>query len=378
MLKKTIAIFIAALTIVTSAIPAMANNVSPDAFFNIGGCMYATANTTAEQRDTAVRAFNMLPENIREGLLTEDCHINIFSRVDDNTMNPNHQAITMFPSFVTWDDGFGNVVAAEQQGEYYIDIDAAKIMRENGQSILHEVGHFVDGTYDGGFMKTLSTSNVSGVEHFQELYDSEKDALATIGKSSKYNVYSAKEFWAEGFACYILYPEKVRELCPRLAGAVEFVINTYDYTGNHENPVPVMEQEEDDVLLYDIPENNVKEDESNVEENDFISETPVSEADSQEDVAEDEVTISETVKEVSAPPRTQQASKTVTRPKKKNDAYIRYNGYEYHTTKERAQEIADKINEENRRKAKEEEQENVEEPEGEQTFLAWLVSMLFG
>ena len=344
------------LFIIISAIPAYSANISPEAFSQLDGCVYTTSSTTEDQRAAAVNAYSMLPANIRAGLESENCRFYLFTRQDDNSLNANHQAMSYYPTFVAYFDANGRVAEVQRQGSYFVDLVADKITRENGQSLLHETGHFVDRTFNGGYEVTLEGYNVSTLPEFNNIYVSEKDALSHIGKSSVYNVYSPEEFWAEGFACYLMYPDRVRNECPMLASMVENVIVSYNYGSNA--PVQI-EQTVQPVQT----EQEIKEYEDTVPFGDY--EEPEMEQESDAESERDLLCLPEEEPDpTKIPVRTmpkEEEKEIVARPEKMPTAKLYYKGYCYKTNPQRAQEIADKINDKNRKKAEAEKKSKAEE-----------------
>lgn len=91
-------------------------------------------------------------------------------------------------------------------------------------TFVHELGHFIDHTFGFG----LSNSN-----EFYNIYQEElENYMNTIeynnGNLKIYaNINTTSEYFASAYACYILYPDNLKELCP----------NTYTYIDNIMNEI---------------------------------------------------------------------------------------------------------------------------------------------
>ena len=87
--------------------------------------------------------------------------------------------------------------------------------RLSRDTLLHELGHFLDGINSGCY----SNSNL-----FQSIYDEEKDNFT---KTTEFNVDNLKvmnnisdssDYFASAFSCYVAYPNNLAHYCPKTYG----------------------------------------------------------------------------------------------------------------------------------------------------------------
>lgn len=97
-----------------------------------------------------------------------------------------------------------------QEKEIYID------NRENAKnSILHELGHFVD--YSLGF--------VSSSDEFVSIYEEEVNNFVSFWKTHKNNTSTPIEYFAEAYQVLIVQPDRLIENCPKTVGFLRGVEN---------------------------------------------------------------------------------------------------------------------------------------------------------
>lgn len=82
-----------------------------------------------------------------------------------------------------------------------IDYNNKIISIKVNNTVLHEVGHYVD----------YKCGRISDTEEFRKVFDSEKYNI----HETEYNISSNREYFAESFKNYILYENKVKHRTPK-------------------------------------------------------------------------------------------------------------------------------------------------------------------
>ena len=249
-LQKAVAIgsiAAAAVLIAEGAKPASGelNRALPeDAFHCIGGAMYITEGVTEEELENAQSAYSSLPGSIQDAL-EKKCRIYIYTEAEDDSMPFPWVGVTSYPQYTKYTDG-NTIVAIEEDGMYEIEIEADALVRENGQVLLHEIGHFVDKSYKGGYAATHVQFPASETAEFENLCNEESGSLANIGITSADNTYNQHECFAEAFSNSFIYADRMWENCPGLMAYVEDVKADYGSYSDEEVHNP-------DYVIPDMP-----------------------------------------------------------------------------------------------------------------------------
>lgn len=94
-------------------------------------------------------------------------------------------------------------------------------------SLLHEIGHYLDHGYSQYY---------SGSSEFASIYSSEVSnftntleyKIDNLGVSA--NIATSVEYFATAFSCYIAYPDDLRDKCPRTYEYYDRIIRSYEDT----------------------------------------------------------------------------------------------------------------------------------------------------
>ncbi|MDO4556963.1 MAG: hypothetical protein Q4B70_17770 [Lachnospiraceae bacterium] len=88
----------------------------------------------------------------------------------------------------------------------------------NTDTLLHEVGHFVN-------FLTLGTVNST---EFKSIYNSEKDAAKKFYRIPSYTTGAIGEYYAESFRMYYTDNAKLKSKCPKTYNFMVKTINSID------------------------------------------------------------------------------------------------------------------------------------------------------
>lgn len=167
-----------------------------------------------------------IPVNVRKALHAHGYKIYIDNVPRDDLYY--NAGKTYSPKYIKWSDGD---ITLEQSG--YIDIYDNPMLRNPNvvsdyeYTVIHEIGHAVDYIYNGGFEYTESITNVSNQNQWTTLYETYKDNLRSLGKTTAINLYSPAECFAECFALYILKPKQLYAAAPEIYIYVGTIINSF-------------------------------------------------------------------------------------------------------------------------------------------------------
>ena len=90
------------------------------------------------------------------------------------------------------------------------------LKKANTQTLLHEVGHFVD------FLRNYESCDAQ----FKKIYKAEKKKAKSFFNTPSHTLASPKEFFAESFNQYYSNPEKLKTKCPKTYAYMEKAINS--------------------------------------------------------------------------------------------------------------------------------------------------------
>ena len=174
-------------------------------------------------------SLNDLPEGIKLYLSQENLNVLVLDEVDDAEYFYKKAHGYSFDGIIGFLWPRRNTIYVESANVNYYDknpdisLDYDKeefnymIVRD---TLIHELGHFFD--YKEGF-------KLSESDEFKNIYDleSKKYMETTHYKVDNLGVYlnidSSLEYFATAYACYIKYPEELKEKCPQ----------TYEYIDNY-------------------------------------------------------------------------------------------------------------------------------------------------
>lgn len=78
------------------------------------------------------------------------------------------------------------------------------------QSIIHEMGHFVDYNMSGAYIP-YANARASDAEEFLKIYEEEKNVMKlNSDKDKAYYINSSQEYFAQAFEEYILNPNRLK------------------------------------------------------------------------------------------------------------------------------------------------------------------------
>ncbi len=118
-----------------------------------------------------------------------------------------------------------NLIALYLPGKVEARADLSGI--ECRQTVIHEVGHYVDFLYKGGMLKTGEECGASSTPEWAKIHADESERIGTMTELAGLNVYSLSESFATAFALYWLYPERFRNECPEAATYMDHVVATF-------------------------------------------------------------------------------------------------------------------------------------------------------
>lgn len=90
------------------------------------------------------------------------------------------------------------------------------LKKANTQTLLHELGHFVD------FLRNYESCNTE----FKKIYKAEKKKAKSFFNTPSHTLSSSKEFFAESFNMYYSNPQKLKTNCPKTFSYIEKAIKS--------------------------------------------------------------------------------------------------------------------------------------------------------
>lgn len=106
-------------------------------------------------------------------------------------------------------------LALSNEKKIYIQNKRSDIRR----AMIHEFGHFFD--YD--------TDMSSGSTSFKKIYENEKGSFKEKWKTDNHSISNEQEYFAEAFAQILLYPDILKDNCPKTFNYINELIDTYIY-----------------------------------------------------------------------------------------------------------------------------------------------------
>ncbi len=175
----------------------------------------ANANISDSDIMTADTLFNLMPENVKDHVLSHNITIVItdgYSNLD--TMSDEHNSNTFKK------DNSKEMPNLHTVGLTQNNFDRPVILIYNEylhNALIHEIGHAVDITANG---------NVFFAEHnkkeFKTIYEEEASYMVPVGiEVTGYVISTPDEYFAECFHQYIMFPDTLRESAPKTYAYME-------------------------------------------------------------------------------------------------------------------------------------------------------------
>lgn len=219
LVQRRLALILAsgALAILLAAMPASAMEV-PAGFTQVEDTVIYTAGSV-QPEDAAYSAaiYWQAPTGVLQALVANGYHIYI-----DDEQNP----CTAFQVSLTIPEGTRAAGYSHYAGNY-IYILSGRNIRNEGSTLMHELGHFVDWYTNGGHEVTGSYYNGSGTDTWKAIYEAERTQIGSVTRLAASNVYSPLEAFATAFDLYVLHPEELAAAAPMTYGYIDACVATF-------------------------------------------------------------------------------------------------------------------------------------------------------
>lgn len=218
LVRRRLALVLAsgALAVLLAAMPASAMEV-PGGFAQVDGTPIYMAGSVAADAAYSTAIYGLVPIGVQQALAANDYHIYI-----DDEQNPCAAfAVDLAIPAGTKAAGYSHYAGS------YIYIVSGRNVRNEGSTLMHEIGHFVDWYTNGGYEVTGTYYNGSGNDTWKAIYAAERTQIGSITRLAASNVYSPLEAFATAFDLYVLHPDELAGKAPMTYAYINACVATF-------------------------------------------------------------------------------------------------------------------------------------------------------
>lgn len=230
MMKKLTAIAIAAAMTISAGtgIKAEAHALDDSAYTQIEGTMMYVSPDAAENTAVHVREYLSIPQGILASLTADNCKVYLETMAEQGGYYVTAKGVAAGVNY-----GNAYRVSGRDRRQIlaitrtnYIDVLSDYDLKDN-QTMLHEVGHYVDHNAFGGWETNGDYFVGSSTERWQALHAACAGTIGALSPESAVNVYNAQEMFATSFAWYVDDPQVLRNACPDVYTYMEEVVASF-------------------------------------------------------------------------------------------------------------------------------------------------------